>query len=402
MIADAGVGAYAQSGGMATFDGKLTIANNFAASGTFALTGGSAVVKGEVDVGVGATTSGEFDFNVGGGSATFAGANTSGPNFKIGIGGTGTLNDGGGKLKAANVAIGTENGGSGLVNISGAGAAFSMTTLSVGSFQSGSSTTGGVGNLVVSDGGYVSVAKTLTLNDYASADTNLKETFSGGIFLNGGSLEIGGNKGGLAANTLQIDSGGVLSGHGVISGGNNFNVTISKGGKIEATAGLLVISGNVNGSGTIQIDSLATVEIVGLELDKNLNVTFQSGGTGTLILDSPGAFSGKITGLTNGDQIVLTNTGSATTPTPNEVVAATIGSSSDLGQVALRPGREHHYQSDAAADQHRSQRAGQRSDTHRRGDPEAALFAVSSGGSGGSNYTTLTCHRAARSRRRWA
>ena len=27
----------------------------------------------------------------------------------------------------------------------------------------------------------------------------MKETFSGGIFLNGGSLEIGGNKGGLAA-----------------------------------------------------------------------------------------------------------------------------------------------------------------------------------------------------------
>ena len=314
VIADGGVGAYTQSGGTATFDGKLTIANNFTASGTFALTGGSAVVKGEIDVGVGATTSGEFDFNAGGGSATLAGANATGPNFKIGIGGTGTLNDGGGQLKAANVAIGTENGGSGLVNIFGAGAAFSMTTLSVGSFQSGSSTTGGVGTLVVSDGGYVSVAKTLTLNDYASADTNLKETFSGGISLNGGSLEIGGNKGGLAANTLQIDSGGLLSGHGVIAGGNNFNVTISKGGKIEAKDGLLVISGNVNGSGTIQIDNGATVEIVGLELDKNLNVTFQSGGTGKLILDSPRAFQGRITGLTDGDQIVLTSTGSATLP----------------------------------------------------------------------------------------
>ena len=64
------------------------------------------------------------------------------------------MNDGGGKLKASNVALGTENGASGLVNISGAGAAFSMTTLSVGSFQFGSSTIGGVGTLVVSDGGY--------------------------------------------------------------------------------------------------------------------------------------------------------------------------------------------------------------------------------------------------------
>ena len=374
VIADAGVGAYAQSGGMATFDGKLTIANNFTASGTFALTGGSAVVKGEIDVGVGATTSGEFDFNVGGGSATLAGANANGPNFKIGIGGTGTLNDGGGKLKAANVAIGTENGGSGLVNVSGAGAAFSMTTLSVGSFQSGSSTTGGVGTLVVSDGGYVSVAKTLTLNDYASADTNLKETFSGGIYLSGGSLEIGGSKGGFAANTLQIDSGGVLSGHGVIAGGNNFNVTISKGGKIEAKDGLLVISGDVNGSGTIQIDNGATVEIVGLELDKNLNVTFQSGGTGTLILDSPGAFSWH---HRRADQRRSDRSrqhrirdNADTERSRRRDHRKQQRSRAD----ALRPRRVQHYQSDAAADQHCGQRAGQRSHTHRRGDPKAALL----------------------------
>jgi fibronectin-binding autotransporter adhesin len=283
VIADAGVGAYRQSGGTATFAGKLTIANNFTASGTFALNGGSAVVRGEIDVGVGATTSGEFDFNVGGGSATLAGANANGPNFKIGRGGTGVLNDGAGTLKGASVAVGTENGGSGLVNVFGAGAAFSMTTLSVGSFESGNSPAGGVGTLVVSDGGYLSVAKTLALNDFASADTNLQETFSGGIYLSGGALEIGGSKGGLSANTLQIDAGGVLSGHGLIQGGNDFNVTISMGGRLEAKDGLLVISGDVKGSGTIQIDNGATVKIAGLELDRNLTVTFQSGGTGTLI-----------------------------------------------------------------------------------------------------------------------
>jgi hypothetical protein len=107
-----------------------------------------------------------------------------------GLGGTGVLNDGAGKLKGASVAVGTENGDSGLVNVFGAGAAFSMTTLSVGSFESGNSPAGGVGTLVVSDGGYVSVAKTLALNDFASADTNLQETFSGGIYLSGGALEI--------------------------------------------------------------------------------------------------------------------------------------------------------------------------------------------------------------------
>jgi hypothetical protein len=311
-------------------------------------------------------------------------------NFKVGIGGRGTLNDGGGKLKAANVTIGTENGGSGLVNVSGAGAAFSMTTFSVGSFQSGSSTTGGVGTLLVSSGGYVSVAKTLALNEYASADTNLKDTFSGGIYLSGGSIEIGGSKGGIAVNTLQIDSGGLLSGHGVIAGGNNFNVTISKGGKIEAKNGLLVISGNVNGSGTIQIDNGATVEIVGLELDKNLNLTFQSGGTGTLILDSPGAFTGTIAGLTNGDRIVLANTGSATTPTPNEVVAATIGSSSDLGQTLyVQEGYN-------IVNQTRQPISiavnGPANDPILTGEAtqKPHFFAVSSGGSGVSNSTTLT------------
>src|SRR5262249_39154664 len=126
VIADAGVGSYTQRGGTVTFGGQLTIGHKFTARRHFRPTGGHDGVKGEIDVGVGPTTSGEFDFNVGGGSATLAGANTSDPNFKIGLGGTGTLNDGGGKLKAANVAVGTQNGGSGLINVSGAGAAFSM------------------------------------------------------------------------------------------------------------------------------------------------------------------------------------------------------------------------------------------------------------------------------------
>ena len=374
VIADAGVGAYRQSGGTATFAGTLTIANNFTASGTFALNGGSAVVRGEIDVGVGATTSGEFDFNVGGGSATLAGANANGPNFKIGLGGTGVLNDGAGTLKGASVAVGTENGGSGLVNVFGAGAAFSMTTLSVGSFESGNSPAGGVGTLVVSDGGYVSVAKTLALNDFASADPNLQETFSGGIYLSGGALEIGGSKGGLAANTLQIDAGGVLSGHGVIQGGNDFNVTISKGGRLEAKDGLLVISGAVNGSGTIQIDNGATVEIAGLELDRNLTVTFQSGGTGTLILDSPGFFSGTIAGLTDGDRIILARDGLRDCTFAERSRRRDDREQQRYRSVALHPGRLGYFESDAAAGQHCGQRTRQRSHTDRPGNRKAALL----------------------------
>ena len=151
-------------------------------------------------------------------------------------------------------------------------------------------------------------------------------------------------------------------------------MTISKGGRLEAKDGLLVISGAVNGSGTIQIDNGATVEIAGLELDRNLTVTFQSGGTGTLILDSPGFFSGTIAALTDGDRIILARTGSATAPSPNEVVAAMIGSSSDIGQSLYIQEGSDIFESDAAAGQHCGQRTRQRSHTDRPGNRKAALL----------------------------
>ena len=189
---------------------------------------------------------------------------------------------------------------------------------------------------------------------------------------------------------MQIDAGGVLSGHGLIQGGNDFNVTISKGGRLEAKDGLLVIPGDVKGSGTIQIDNGATVKIAGLELDRNLTVTFQSGGTRTLILDSPGFFSGTIAGLTDGDRIILARTGSATAPSPNEVVAATIGSSSDIGQsLYIQEGSDILNPTWLPISIAVS---GPANDPILTGQAteKPHYFAVSSGGSGTSNYTTLT------------
>ena len=159
-----GPGGRSADGGTAVFSAGLTVASLFAGSGNFTVSGGTDTISGDTviaDAGVGAyaQSGGRRPSTASSRSPTtsppaaplhspeaapssrarsmsasarherrirfqrrrrqrhFAGANTSGPNFKIGIGGTGTLNDGGGKLKAANVAIGTENGDSGLVNI---------------------------------------------------------------------------------------------------------------------------------------------------------------------------------------------------------------------------------------------------------------------------------------------
>jgi hypothetical protein len=165
-------------------------------------------------------------------------------------------------------------------------------------------------------------------------------------------------------------------------------VSRSRGGKIEAKDGLLVISGGVAGNGTVQIDNNETVEISGA-VGSRVSVTFQSGGTGTLILDNPKLFGGLIVGLTDGDQIILTSTGSATSPKANEVVAATIGSSSTTGQAVLILGGSDSLHLNSV---YKLRISGPANDPILTGQSteEPHFFGVTSGGSGSSNYTTLT------------
>jgi hypothetical protein len=339
VVGDAGQATFTATGGTATFSGTLTAGNTSGGTGTFQLAGAaSAALNGEVDLGVAAGASGTFNFNANGGNATQTG--TGAPNFKVGIGGTGTLYEGAGTLRAGDIALATQNGADGLVLVSGANTVLSATTMEVGSFASSTSPNGGDGNLEVA-GGYIADAKTLALKDYAVISSNGVETFSGSIsVVSGGRLEVGGNGGISTPNTLQVDAKGLLSGHGLIQGTNtsSFNVVLS-GGTIEANGGLLVISGNISGSGTIKIDANSTVELGG-SVASGVTIMFNdsgTSGTGTLIFDSATSsgsqtFDGKITGLEDGDQIILKNTGSANN---NSIIAATIGSSTTTSGQAL-------------------------------------------------------------------
>jgi hypothetical protein len=343
VVGDSGIGGFADTGGSATFSGNLSVGDSAGGTGLFVLTGNaSAVLNGEVDIGVASGANGDFEFDLGGGSATQAGTTT--PNFKVGIGGSGTLNQGGGTLRASDFAVGTQAGGVGAVNVSGASAVLSAMTMEVGSFGSSNSVNGGIGNLNVA-GGYVSDAKTLALKDYAVISSNGVETFSGGIsVVSGGRLEVGGNGGVSTPNTLQVDAKGLLSGHGLIAGTNTsaFNVVLS-GGTIEANGGFMAISGSISGSGTIKIDSGSTLEIGG-SVASGITIQFNdsgTSGTGTLILDNPqffdnatSAFKAKVTGLEAGDQIILKGISPAA-GNQESVVAATIGSAGSAGQALV-------------------------------------------------------------------
>jgi hypothetical protein len=100
--------------------------------------------------------------------------------------------------------------------------------------------------------------------------------------------------------SFTINAGATLqfgTGTHMISGSTTDN------GKVEVTDGTLEIAGATSGSGSLQVDAGATLQLDGAD---SLNVTFTSS-TGKLILKDPGNFSGTISGLTGSDQIDLAN-----------------------------------------------------------------------------------------------
>src|SRR5262249_9747414 len=74
-------------------------------------------------------------------------------------------------------------------------------------------------------------------------------------------------------------------------------------GTVEVTDGTLVIAGALSGTGSLQIDSGATLQLNGVDAPE---VTFTAS-TGTLILKDPASFTVTISGLSGSDRIDLTN-----------------------------------------------------------------------------------------------
>ncbi len=148
-----------------------------------------------------------------------------------------------------------------------------------------------------------------------------EELLSGGTAINttvsSGGFEI--LSGGTASGTT-VSQGGTLYGNGLVY------APVENDGQIIANGGTLVISGAVDGTGVAQIDDDATLELTS-SFAAGGTVNFVGVGPGTLILDHPTEFSGMVTNLSVGDQIVLPDTGWSGSPgVVNGIVYATIGS----------------------------------------------------------------------------
>jgi serralysin len=162
-------------------------------------------------------------------------------------------------------------------------------------------TDSGIGTILASNGGYISIGQTLTL--LAPPDNTLPPIVT---IQSGGGMEVGGN-GGLQADTLQIDDGGLIVGHGTIQVGNGApgaftNGTIANDGTIEAMDGTLLLQGDVTGDGIAQIDQNSTLEVSGAFSGTVMfNGTYQT----TLKIDQPDPtdFTGTIGGLQAGDVV---------------------------------------------------------------------------------------------------
>ncbi len=115
-------------------------------------------------------------------------------------------------------------------------------------------------------------------------------------FNDNGLLQLGGNT--FQANSLTISAGGRMAGFGTITDAPVNNSVI------EAQGGLLDITGNVTGSGTLQIDNAATLELGGSSSE---TVNFAAGAVGKLKLDTATSFTGSITNVAVGDVIDLAN-----------------------------------------------------------------------------------------------
>jgi hypothetical protein len=342
VVGDRGLANLVQSGGTATFSANVIIGNDANSNGTYSERGAAgtdAVIGAEVDIGSGQNSKGEFDFNEGGGQATLEGANANGPIFKVGIGGKGTLFQGGGTLQVSDLAVGAGNiaGSTGNVTVNGAQTVLRANTMEIGN-SSSTNVSGGIGTLIATNGARVSVDGQLHLLDVANIVANAAPATTGRIGIaNGGGIEVGGHANKVAANTLQIDAGGRLFGHGLVDA-----ATINDNGLLEAQDGALIATGKVLGNGQAQIDANATLEL-GAQFGRS-SVTIANKqvvkfndpnplqGTGTLILDDLDLFNGKITGLAVGDKIILKNTNLAN---GTAVVDATVGNVLDKPTNAL-------------------------------------------------------------------
>jgi T5SS/PEP-CTERM-associated repeat protein len=170
-------------------------------------------------------------------------------------------------------------------------------------------TASGDGEITVTNGGYMSIGQTLSLQAPSAPMTPPVLTI-----VSGGYVEVGGNNPAIA-DTLYIGTGGRVIGHGTIESVNTstdptmpaWSLNVVDDGTIDASKGLLKIDGNINGDGTVQISNEATLELGGSfgSVGANGTIDFLTSDQHTLVLDDPTDFNGSLNGVGLGDQIII-------------------------------------------------------------------------------------------------
>ena len=134
--------------------------------------------------------------------------------------------------------------------------------------------------------------------------------------LDQGTLQLAG---GTISNNGTTTIANLLIGYGTVAG------VVSDTGLIEANGGVLAIMGASSGSGRMQIDAGATLE---LGTTCALNAAF-AGAAGTLLLDKPTTYSGTIGGFAVGETIVL----AGATANAASITGSTLGVSLTNGRT---------------------------------------------------------------------
>src|SRR5262249_31720488 len=122
------------------------------------------------------------------------------------------------------------------------------------------------------------------------------------------------------------------------TGGLEIDSKLDNSGKLLAEHGALFVNADITGSGLVQIDNDAMLELNGKDAG---TVTFGAGAKGTLKLDAPNQFTGTIDGLDIGDTIEL-NTGALQTQYGSSIVSHTEIGSNEL-TVTLKNGAQITY-----------------------------------------------------------
>jgi hypothetical protein len=100
----------------------------------------------------------------------------------------------------------------------------------------------------------------------------------------------------VTAGSVAVNAGATLSGSGTVAG------TITDNGAIMANGGLLTLSGAVGGTGLLQIDVGATLDVISASAGETISFL---DGTGTLVDHQVGSIRAAIAGFVAGDTIDL-------------------------------------------------------------------------------------------------